>query len=245
MKNIRYIVAAFLVYVTQFTLAEVPVLSDKEVKGEILYYIAPRCGVRGKRKQLVDMYYINGDTNRLLRLLSDLIKTNDEWICTCSMWEYGKYATKSELPFLYSCATHSMCGNDALQAILRIEGVTTNSLQALDRYMSLTNVVAVKNNTDRLYVCRDFFYSVKRNESLYGYKPRLEEIVLNFARQKKSKYVNADRLLCEMDESYGNSKRRLFTMRMAVAHGLNEMQTNYVHTVIRSLESFPEENLPD
>ena len=161
------------------------------------------------------------------------------------MWQYGKYATKSELPFLYSCATNSMCGDRALHAILKIEGVTTNSLQALDRYMSLTNVVAVKNNTDRLYVCRDFFYSVKRNESLYGYKPRLEEIVLNFARQKKSKFVNSDRLLCEMDESYGNSKRRLSSMRIAVAHGLNEMQTNYVHTVIRSLEAFPEENLPE
>lgn len=184
MKNIRYIIAIFIVYVAQFALAEVQVLSDNEVKDEILYYIAPRCGVRGKRTQLVDMYYINGDTNRLLRLLSDLIKTNDEWICTCSMWEYGKYATKSELPFLYSCATNSMCGNDALQAILRIEGVTTNSLQALDYYMSLTNAVAVGNNTDRFYVCRDFFYSVKRNESLYGYKPRLQEIVLNFARQK-------------------------------------------------------------
>ena len=48
-----------------------------------------------------------------------------------------------------------------------------------------------------------------------------------------------------MDESYVNSKRRLSSMRIAVAHGLNEMQTNYVHTVIHSLESFPEENLPE
>ena len=79
MKNIRYIVAAFLVYVAQFASAEVQVLSDNEVKDEILYYIAPRCGVRGKRTQLVDTYFINGNTNRLLRLLSDLIKTNDEW----------------------------------------------------------------------------------------------------------------------------------------------------------------------
>ena len=67
MKNIRYIIAVFIVYVAQFALAEVQALSDNEVKDEILYYIAPRCGVGGKRKQLVDMYYINGDTNRLLR----------------------------------------------------------------------------------------------------------------------------------------------------------------------------------
>ena len=242
MKNTLIITVLLIM---QFAFAETQIASDEEVKKDIIFYIQPKCSQSGNDTKLVDTYFINGNTNRLLRLLSDLIKTNDEWICTRSMWQYGKYATKSELPFLYSCATNSMCGDRALQAILRIEGVTTNSLQALDCYMSLTNAVAVGNNTDRLYVCRDFFYSVKRNESLYGYKPRLEEIVLNFARQKKSKFVNADRLLCEMDESYVNSKRRLSSMRIAVAHGLNEMQTNYVHSVIRSLEAFPEEDLPD
>ena len=45
-----------------------------------------------------------------------------------------------------------MCGDRALHAVLKIEGVTTNSLQALDYYMSLTNAVAVENNTDRLFV---------------------------------------------------------------------------------------------
>ena len=242
MKNTLIITVLLIV---QFAFAETLIASDEEVKKDIIFYIQPKCSQSGNDTKLVDTYFINGNTNRLLRLLSDLIKTNDEWICTRSMWQYGKYATKSELPFLYSCATNSMCGDRALHAILKIEGVTTNSLQALDCYMSLTNAVAVGNNTDRLYVCRDFFYSVKRNESLYGYKPRLEEIVLNFARQKKSKFVNADRLLCEMDESYVNSKRRLSSMRIAVAHGLNEMQTNYVHSVIRSLEAFPEEDLPD
>ena len=242
MKNTLIITVLLIV---QFAFAETLIASDEEVKKDIIFYIQPKCSQSGNDTKLVDTYFINGNTNRLLRLLSDLIKTNDEWICTRSMWQYGKYATKSELPFLYSCATNSMCGDRALHAILKIEGVTTNSLQALDCYMSLTNAVAVGNNTDRLYVCRDFFYSVKRNESLFEYKPRLEEIVLNFARQKKSKFVNADRLLCEMDESYGNSKRRLSSMRIAVAHGLNEMQTNYVHSVIRSLEAFPEEDLPD
>ena len=242
MKNTLIITVLLIV---QFAFAETLIASDEEVKKDIIFYIQPKCSQSGNDTKLVDTYFINGNTNRLLRLLSDLIKTNDEWICTRSMWQYGKYATKSELPFLYSCATNSMCGDRALQAILKIEGVTTNSLQALDCYMSLTNAVAVGNNTDRLYVCRDFFYSVKRNESLFEYKPRLEEIVLNFARQKKSKFVNADRLLCEMDESYVNSKRRLSSMRIAVAHGLNEMQTNYVHSVIRSLEAFPEEDLPD
>ena len=169
MKNIRYIVAAFLVYVTQFTLAEVQVLSDKEVKGEILYYIAPRCGVRGKRKQLVDTYYINGDTNRLLRLLSELVATNDEWICTRSMWQYGKYATKSELPFLYSCATNSMCGDRALNTIISLDGISSNLLQTVGQYFSITNGFSVDDDANRSRFAEDLLKRVYRTESLFSY----------------------------------------------------------------------------
>ena len=48
-----------------------------------------------------------------------------------------------------------------------------------------------------------------------------------------------------VDIVYKISKRRLTSMRMAVEHGLNDMQTNYVHSTIRSLESYPEADLPD
>jgi hypothetical protein len=226
-------------------LAEARYFTDNEIKEEIIRYIAPKCSRSGNDIKLVDTDCINGDTNRMLRLLSDLIATNDEWICTLSMWQYGKYATKSELPFLYSCASNSIRGRHALEAILRIDGVSTNTLQVLDHYMSLTNAVAISNNTERLFVCKIFSFTIFGDCALISYRPIIKQIILDFARRKKSKYVNADRLLCDIDPSYKISKRRLTSMRMAVEHGLNDMQTNYVHSTIRSLESYPEADLPD
>jgi hypothetical protein len=245
MKYKKYILVAFLIISTHMGFSERRVFTDNEIKQQILHYIAPKCGIPGKRKKLVDTYCINGDTNRMLRLLSDLIATNDEWICTRSMWQYGKYATKSELPFLYSCASNSIRGRHALEAILRIDGVSTNTLQVLDHYMSLTNAVAISNNTERLFVCKIFSFTIFGDCALISYRPIIKQIILDFARRKKSKYVNADRLLCDIDPSYKISKRRLTSMRMAVEHGLNDMQTNYVHSTIRSLESYPEADLPD
>ena len=181
MKKIRYIVAAFLVCMTQLASAEVQVLSDKEVKDEILYYIAPRCGVRGKRKQLVDTYYINGDTNRLLRLLSELVATNDEWICTRSMWQYGKYATKSELPFLYSCATNSMCGDRALNTIISLDGISSNLLQTVGQYFSITNGFSVDDDANRSRFAEDLLKRVYRTEALLPYRERVFKMTREFA----------------------------------------------------------------
>ena len=245
MKNIRYIIAVFIVYVAQFALAEVQVLSDNEVKDEILYYIAPRCGVRGKRTQLVDMYYINGDTNRLLRLLSDLIKTNDEWICTCSMWEYGKYATKSELPFLYSCATNSMCGDRALNTIISLDGISSNLLQTVGQYFSITNGFSVDDDANRSRFAEDLLKHVYRTEAFLPYRERVFNMTREFALNVNLMHVSVDKALMRADSTYENSKRRLNVMRGAKERCISDFLTNYVTNVINKLEMYPEENLPD
>ena len=79
MKNTLIITVLLIV---QFAFAETLIASDEEVKKDIIFYIQPKCSQSGNDTKLVDTYFINGNTNRLLRLLSDLIKTNDEWICT-------------------------------------------------------------------------------------------------------------------------------------------------------------------
>ena len=245
MKKIRYIVAAFLVCMTQLASAEVQVLSDKEVKDEILYYIAPRCGVRGKRKQLVDTYYINGDTNRLLRLLSELVATNDEWICTRSMWQYGKYATKSELPFLYSCATNSMCGDSALNTIISLDGISSNLLQTVGQYFSITNGFSVDDDANRSRFAEDLLKRVYRTESLFSYRERVFNMTREFALNVNLMHVSVDKALMRVDPTYENSKRRLNVMRGAKERCISEFLTNYVTNVINKLEMYPEENLPD
>ena len=236
MKNIRYIIAVFIVYVAQFALAEVPVLSDKEVKDEILYYIAPRCGVRGKRTQLVDTYFINGNTNRLLRLLSDLIKTNDEWICTRSMWQYGKYATKSELPFLYSCATNWFRGEYAMSAILRIEGITTNSLSVMENFLSLTNI-ASSGLQRRDEICCDFIrHEWERTTEEDELRKSVKDVVYKYAAHDNQCHEWLDKALMKGDDTYRYSQRRLNVFTSITNRWINPYSYNYVTNAIKELQ---------
>lgn len=245
MKNIRYIVAAFLLYMTQFAFAETQIVSDEEVKKDIIFYIQPKCSQSRNDTKLVDTYFINGNTNRLLRLLSDLIKTNDEWICTRSMWQYGKYATKSELPFLYFCATNSMCGDRALNTIISLDGISSNLLQTVGQYFSITNGFSVDDDANRSRFAEDLLKRVYRTESLFSYRERVFNMTREFALNVNLMHVSVDKALMRVDPTYENSKRRLNVMRGAKERCISEFLTNYVTNVINKLEMYPEENLPD
>ena len=244
MKNKLHVLVVLCILIGNFPV-EGKVLTDDEVKAEIVEYIAPRCGVRLSRVQLADTYYIKGDTNRMLRLLSELVLTNDEWYCSRSMMQYGKYAGVSELPFLYSCVTNPLCGHCALKSIFRIEGISTNSLSALGKYLSLPNKGVGRLHLERYYLCRflvdDFFGDEKYSQ----YRSSLKRLLFDFAQGENTKHVNMDRLLIRIDSQYEFSKRRLALMRDIWTRGINEMQTNYVEGVIKELEKYPEEKLSD
>ena len=221
------------------------VLTDGEIKEKVTRYIAPKCSQYKTTVQLVDTYYIKGDTNRMMRLLSELVQTNDEWYCTRSMMQYGKYAGVSELPFLYSYATNSLCGHCALKSIFRIEGISTNSLSALERYLSLTNNLAMKFDCERFYLCAYIVDNYWNSDLCVQYHQYLKELFYKYSRNVSTAHINKDKLLQRIDDKYILSKRRLSMMRELQSCELNEWQTNYVEGVIKELEKYPEENLAD
>ena len=245
MKNIRYILVGLIVFMMQVSLANTEVLSDNEIKQKIIRFIAPVCAESMIDGELIDTYYINGNTNRLLRILSDMVKTNDEWICTQTMFEYSKYATKSELPFLYSCATNSMCGDRALNTIISLDGISSNLLQTVGQYFSITNGFSVDDGANRSRFAEDLLKRVYRTESLFSYRERVFNMTREFALNVNLMHVSVDKALMRVDPTYENSKRRLNVMRGAKERCISEFLTNYVTNIINKLEMYPEENLPD
>jgi hypothetical protein len=245
MKNIRYILAGLIVFMMQVSLANTEILSDNEIKQKIIRFIAPVCAESMIDGELIDTYYINGNTNRLLRILSDMVKTNDEWICTQTMFEYSKYATKSELPFLYSCATNSMCGDRALNTIISLDGISSNLLQTVGQYFSITNGFSVDDDAKRSRFAEDLLKRVYRTESLFSYRERVFNMTREFALNVNLMHVSVDKALMRVDPTYENSKRRLNVMRGAKERCISDFLTNYVTNVINKLEMYPEENLPD
>ena len=245
MKNIRYILVGLIVFMMQVSLANTEVLSDNEIKQKIIRFIAPVCAESMIDGELIDTYYINGNTNRLLRILSDMVKTNDEWICTQTMFEYSKYATKSELPFLYSCATNSMCGDRALNTIISLDGISSNLLQTVGQYFSITNGFSVDDDSNRSRFAENLLKRVYRTESLLPYREQVFNMTREFALNVNLMHVSVDKALMRVDPTYENSKRRLNVMRGAKERCISEFLTNYVTNVINKLEMYPEENLPD
>ena len=233
MKNTLIITVLLIV---QFAFAETLIASDEEVKKDIIFYIQPKCSQSGNDTKLVDTYFINGNTNRLLRLLSDLIKTNDEWICTRSMWQYGKYATKSELPFLYSCATNWFRGEYAMSAILRIEGVTTNSLSVMENFLSLTNVTS-SGLQRRDEICCDFIrHEWARTTEEDELRKSVKDVVYKYASHDNQCHEWLDKALMKGDDTYRYSQRRLNVFTSITNRWINPYSYNYVTNAIKELQ---------
>ena len=244
-KKTKLIVVMVLACVVCIARSMDDVFTDGEIKEKIVRYIAPKCSQYKTTVQLVDTYYIKGDTNRMLRLLSELVQTNDEWYCSRSMTQYGKYARVSELPFLYSCATNPLCGHCALKSIFRIDGLSTNALSALERYLSLTNNLSMKFDCERFYLCAYFVDNYWNSDLCVQHHQYLKDLFYRYSRNISTAHINKDKLLQRIDDKYALSKRRLSMMRELQGRELNEWQTNYVEGVIKELEKYPTESLSE
>ena len=243
MKNNKWIILVALFVVMGTSQADSNTMIDHDLKIEIIEYLAPKCAESLPMVPLVD--YVEGDTNQLLRILSSIIHTNNEWYCSRSMSEYGKHARMSELPFLYSCATNPVCGWRALDAIFRIEGVTSNSLSAVRRYLSMTNGFSVYNNKERGRFAEKFLQMIFGSDKHSQYRNEAFGMVYNYGKYLNVLHVSIDESLMSADDAYKNSKRRLDAMRNSRSRCISDFLTNYVEGVIKELEKYPEEKLAD
>ncbi len=225
--------------------------SGDALKEEILRFMRPiECVqmIRGQTyrpRVLTERISFDGDTNRLARILAELAQTNNVHIAQRSMALLGEYGTPTQLPFLCSCATNPIVGDKAIKAALRIGGVTSNSVEAAQRYFALTNTDASVDRS-RTSICADLI----KLSGLEGVddicRSNAMEVAQNFAFSADCNYYWLDKLRLEDDPSYRYSKRRLAFMRGAASHAAQwEFMANYVTNAINELVAYPEANLPD
>lgn len=246
------------------------VSTDDEIRRGIVRFLAPRCGGGDvdenapQDPELADFIAINGDTNRLARILAEIAQTNNVWYSEMAMQELEKYGAAEQLPFFYSCATNPVLGKIAVESILRIEGVTSNSLEAAHSYLSQTNRFPVSHIGDRAYLCRDLLGKVFSSSSLTCYRSLVLSMVCDFQVGLNVTPNGVDMAIIGAVPDYQYSKRRLAVLR-AVKQRLNNdvqcivltnheaalhidvynFQTNYLTSAINELVAYPEANLPE
>ena len=225
--------------------------SDEEVRRRIVGYMKPKCGgnmtpgVVPRRSELIDRLGLGGDTNHLARILAELAQTNDAWYAEMAMKQLEKYATSEQLQFLYSCATNPAVGDKAVKAVLRIEGITSNSVDAAQRYFMLSNVED-RFDQSRTSICADLITMSNDGGVDINCRSNALEVAGQFSA---GPYCNAywlDVILINRDQSYRNSKRRLAALRSSAAYAAQwSFISNYVANAISELVAYPEANLPD
>ena len=221
---------------------------DEATMRRIVRFLMPQCGGNRTTRveyipELIDVLNINGDTNRLARLLAELAQTNSAWYAKMAMWQLEKYGTKEQLPFLYSCATNPAVANRAVNAVLRIEGVTSNSVAMLQRFLYITNSTPSELAYEKAIASSDFLSSIASSS------PEMKGCAIlavrDFVANVSTGVSRVDEALIVADVTYRYSKRRLSDLRCAYPRCFNEYQTNYVTNAINELVAYPEANLPD
>ena len=260
-------------YAGAFADGAVP-LSDDAMKEKIVSFVtlpSRLCGratldFRDELKswKLTNRSWFDGDTNRLARLICELAQTNDNRIARTMIRTLGEYGTPAQLPFLYSCATNPVLGKTAVESVLRIEGVTSNSLAVAQSYVSLTNGFPLMNTDDRPDVCRSVVTKVFADDTLVAYRPYVMDIACSFAKDVNVLPKGLDKTLVSLAPDFRMTKRRLAILRSAgqrveekfysadtnavhysIEAHIYDVQTNYLANAINELVAYPEADLPD
>ena len=247
--RIKILVGASLLAFSLESVALAP--EDSAIMRDVVEYLVPKRGCRrgdgqgARRPALIDTVDVNGDTNRLARVLAELAQTNDAWYAEMAMWQLEKYGTSEQLPFLYSCATNPAVGDRAVKAVLRIEGVTSNSVAVTRGYLAITNAFTQQMDYNRSDVCEWLLKEVLASPDLAYIKPTCLAAAVDYAQNVSIMHKSLDEAICAADPTYQHSKRRLAVMRSAQHRCWNPMLTNYVTNAINELVAYPEANLPD
>ena len=181
-----------------------------------------------------------GDTNRFARLLCELAQTNDVRIADRMIRCLGRHGTSAQLPFLYSMATNEQHGATAVKSILRLEGVTSNSVDVTGMYLSMTNV----DFEYRADACKALLRAAAPSCVTTGICQMARNCALRYARSANRYVMDVDAVFIETDSTYRNSKRRLAVLRSAYGLGVSQYQIAYVTNAINELVAYPEADLP-
>ena len=230
-------------------------LSDDAMKERIVQFVtlpSRMCGraladfrEEFRNRKLTNRSWFDGDTNRLARLIAELAQTNDVELSSQMVETLGEYGSVEQLPFLYSCATNPAIGDLAVKAVLRIEGVTSNSIAIARSYLLSSNEFSRAKQHDRSLVCEELLKSAFELPELSEYRPLCLSVAREFARNVNTMHISMDDAIVANDPSYRYSKRRLAVMRSAQYRCVNPGLYTYVTNAINELVAYPEADLPD
>ena len=180
------------------------------------------------------------DTNRFLSAMQAVAVEKpklSDYICQ----ELGKYGNATCLPFLYQNLTNSAARSYAASSMLKIEGLTSNSVERMGMYL----LGPVGHHRDKTYACGEMLSMAAKVCITNAIGVLAVGKAVQYARADTSYVCRLDGYICRYAPAYVRSKRRLSVLRAALARGVNEFQISYVTNAINELVAYPEADSPE
>ena len=231
----------FAVMGTMVGSAQPVAVTDDEIRDMVVhsgFYIDN--GLAAREEFLGAKELCAGDTNRFARILCELAQTNHVRIADRMIRCLGRHGTTAQLPFLYSMATNEQHGASAVKSILRLEGVTSNSVTYADMCLSMKRIM----EPERLEVCRLLLNLTYADSTPSNAHVRALSYIYNHARTCDYP-AGLDQSLIRHDPGYRQSRRRLSILRDVHLHGVDQWDIAYVTNAINELVGYPEADLPE
>ncbi len=188
-----------------------------------------------------------GDTNRYVRIAKETAMTNESF-AVMAMSVVEDHGGMDDLPFLYSYTNDVRFSHDALDSVLKVEGVTSNSIAAVRAYLERPDVEDSdgSDRCNRQDIALALLRRAKRGDVGAPEKAAARDVVIDYSLRRFG-VIHLDAMLAGFDPQYKFSKRRLHVLRTDLARGLEPYPIlyNYTTNAIHELVSYPESELPD
>ena len=183
-----------------------------------------------------------GDTNRYLRIAKETAasNTNFAYMAIALIEMHGGI---DDLPFLYQYTNNVKRAGGALEVILKIGGLTEESVAAASAYIADTNSYRV---LDREAVAEELFRAAANPSAPANLRAIASSNALHFASSSSGGFIESNDIAFKnADPSYKYSKRRLAVLRAVLPRCRTDNTVNYATNAINELVAYPEADLPD
>lgn len=191
---------------------------------------------------------INFASNRLVAAAKDVyFETSEERSKGRAMSVVSTYGTPEDVGFIISCATNHEHWYRSCIGVLKLCGVTSNSIARIDGLMH--SGVAMNEAYD-LEVEKSLVISAMLNRAARpDVSPSQKALAWDYAFSSASNYIGRirriDGALSRFDSTFSTSRRRLALLRYLQPLETVPSVQDYVAEEIRKLEALPEGGLND
>ena len=221
------------------------VYDDAAVSRELLHTTGHFCGTEDPIKTSLK-WILNtcceGDTNRYLRIAKETA-TNNPKFSNMAIALVEEYGGVDDVPFLYQYTNSTEYISGALEVVLKLSGLTEESVAAASAYIAGTNSYRV---LDQEVVAKALFRAAANPSAPASLRTIASSNALHFASNSSGGVLEYNDIgFMNADPSYKYSKRRLDVLRAVLPRCRTDNTINYVTNAINELVAYPEANLPD